>query len=170
MSDSTEILLHRATEYANQLGAELLPALRLGFGVHGSVFVCRHKDRPARTAVKVHERLQSYVRERDAYLRLREANVSRIRGHHIPILLNYHDALWVIEMTIVTRPFVLDFGGAYVDRPPEFSSETLADWRREKQEQFEDRWPEVEEILRELRQFGIYVSDVNPGNIAFGGA
>jgi hypothetical protein len=29
--------------------------------------------------------------------------------------------LWVIEMTIVTRLFVLDFAGAYLDARPEFS-------------------------------------------------
>ena len=74
---------------------------------------------------------------------------------------------WVIEMEVVTRPFVLDFAGAYLDTPPDYPDEVLADWRTEKQEQFGDRWPDVEAILRSLEQFGIYVADVSPGNVAF---
>ncbi|MDA1054088.1 MAG: hypothetical protein O3C40_26875 [Planctomycetota bacterium] len=107
MTDSNENLIERGMEYASQRCAELFLAPRLGFGVHGSVFVCRHKDRPARTAVKVHERQESYDRERDAYLRLREIGVSLVCGHHVPALLDYDDALFVIEMTIVTRPSFL---------------------------------------------------------------
>jgi hypothetical protein len=30
-------------------------------------------------------------------------------------------------MTIVTRPDVLDFAGAYLDMPPEFSEEVMTD-------------------------------------------
>jgi len=37
----------------------------------------------------------------------------------------------------------------------------------EKEEQFEDNWPRAVSILAELRRYGIYVADVNPGNIAF---
>jgi hypothetical protein len=55
----------------------------------------------------------------------------------------------------------------YLDYAPEFSDEVLADWRADKVEQFGDRWPEVQAILRELESFGIYMEDVSPGNIAF---
>jgi hypothetical protein len=44
----------------------------------------------------------------------------------------------------------------------------LADWETEKKEQFGSRWPDVQAILGELEQYGIYVADVNPGNISFG--
>jgi hypothetical protein len=71
-------------------------------------------------------------------------------------------------MTIVTRPFVLDFAGAYLDEPPDFSEEVLADWRAEKQEQFGSRWPEVQAILRTLQRYGVFLMDANPGNISFG--
>jgi len=32
---------------------------------------------------------------------------------------------------------------------------------------FEDNWPHVEKILAVLETMGIYVADVNPGNIKF---
>ncbi|MFV1969026.1 MAG: hypothetical protein ACC628_26700 [Pirellulaceae bacterium] len=67
-------------------------------------------------------------------------------------MLQYDDELWVIKMEVVTRPFVLDFAGAYLDKPPDYPEEVLADWRTEKQEQFGDRWPNVELILSSLER------------------
>jgi len=86
----------------------------------------------------------------------------------VPQLLGFDDELWVIEMTVVARPFVLDFAGAYLDFPPDFSEEVLADWQAEKHEQFGSRWPEVQAILRALEGYGVYMVDVNPGNVSFG--
>ena len=71
-------------------------------------------------------------------------------------------------MTVVSRPFLLDFAGAYLDWSPDFSDEVMADWRAEKLEQFGERWPEVEAILRILQTYGIFMIDVHPGNISFG--
>jgi hypothetical protein len=81
-------------------------------------------------------------------------------------MLRHDDALWIIEMSVVSRPFVLDFAGAYLDRAPDFSEEMLADWRADKEEQFGAHWPEVQAILRALEAHGIYMEDVSPGNIA----
>ncbi len=70
-------------------------------------------------------------------------------------------------MTVVSRPFVLDFAGAELDNPPDFSEEVLADWRAEKRDQFGERWAEVEAILGSLEGHGIFMLDVNPGNVSF---
>jgi hypothetical protein len=121
-----------------------------------------------KSAIKVHEREADYCRERDVYLRLGECDVTAVRGCAVPELLDYDDELWVIEMTVVTRPFVLDFAGAFLDKPPDFSEEVLADWRAEKQEQFGPRWPEVQAILGFLEGLGVFLLDVNPGNVSFG--
>jgi hypothetical protein len=120
------------------------------------------------SAVKVHEREVEYRRERDIYLRLRDHGVAQVRGCEVPQMLRYDDELFVIEMTVVARPFVLDFAGAYLDRAPDFSEEVLADWRKEKQEQFGGRWPTVQAILGTLESFGVFMEDVSPGNISFG--
>ena len=137
-----------------------------GFGVHGTVYPCAGPT-GLRTALKIHEREEPYIRERDVYLRLWEHQLERIRGHHVPQLLDFDDDLLAIEMTVVVRPFVLDFGGAYLDKPPDYDDETLEEWRREKEEQFEHNWPAARSILYALQRYGIYVLDVNPGNIAF---
>ena len=70
-------------------------------------------------------------------------------------------------MTIVKRPFILDFGAANLDKRPEFPAEVWADWEAEKREQFEERWPRVEQILSAFEDMGIYLLDVSPANIAF---
>ena len=44
----------------------------------------------------------------------------------------------------------------------------MAEWRAEKQDQFEQRWPEVQGVLAALEMYGVFMLDVNPGNISFG--
>jgi hypothetical protein len=163
--DDTD-LHQRAREYAHR--NNLLIGERLGSGVHGIVFAVKHQTKSGRFALKVHERGKDYRRERDVYLRLRDRAVTGIRGCNVPELIAFDDEQWVIEMTLVDRPFVLDFAGAYLDNPPDYSDDILAEWRAEKQEQFGPRWPEVQAILRVLEGHGVFVSDVNPGNIFFG--
>jgi hypothetical protein len=163
-------LVRRAEEYAQRRGRTL--GEHLGGGVHGIVFATESQPEKEtlvlRSAIKVHEHASAYIRERDIYLRLKEHGVAAIRGCHVPQILHYDDALWVIEMTVVQPPFVLDFAGAYLDEPPDFSEEVLADWRAEKQEQFGPRWAEVQAILRFLEGLGVFIVDVNPGNVSFG--
>jgi hypothetical protein len=165
MSNRLDVL-RRAHDYAKRKGVPL--GAPLGSGVHGSVFVIASQTEIGRSAIKSHEHEQDYCRERDVYLRLKESGVTEIRGCAVPELLGYADDLWVIEMTVVSRPFVLDFAGAFLDRPPDFSEEVLADWRAEKQEQFGPRWGEVRAVLRELESYGVFLVDVNPGNVSFG--
>jgi hypothetical protein len=116
------------------------------------------------SAIKVHERERPYSRERDVYRRLAEEGVSAILTCRVPRMLRC-DELWVIEMSIVTPPYVLDFAGAYLDEPPDFSEEALAEWDAEKREQFGSRWPKVQAVVRDLETHGVYVVDVNPGNV-----
>ncbi|HXP60770.1 MAG TPA: hypothetical protein VN829_09775 [Dongiaceae bacterium] len=71
------------------------------------------------------------------------------------------------KMTIVKRPFVLDFAGAYLDARPEFPEDVWADWEAEKREQFEAHWPVVKAILDAFEELGIYLLDLSPSNIAF---
>jgi len=158
-------LIRRIEQYAGRKGLVLRESL--GAGIHGNVFAAEYQTEGGRSAVKGHERRDAYERERDIYLRLREHEVTDIRGCHVPALIDYDDDLWCIEMTVVSRPFVLDFAGAWLDESPDFSDEVLADWRAEKQEEFGPRWRDVEGILGALEGYGIFMLDVNPGNVSF---
>lgn len=143
------------------------PTRVLGTGTQGTVLTVQSPRQPSTFAVKFHRREIAYDREVGVYLRLRDLEVSEVCGHDVPLLLAHDDELLVIEMTIVSPPFCLDFGGAYLDKPPDYTPEVWRDWREEKSDDFEDNWPAVEKILDEFRWMGIHIADVNPGNIRF---
>ena len=139
----------------------------MGSGTQGTVFTALRPRYPSVFAVKFHLREVAYYREVGVYRRLQELNINEVCGHEVPLLLNCNDELLAFEMTIVRPPFILDFGGAYLDRPPDYSEEVWDDWRVQKAEAFEENWLAVEEILATFRLFGIFIADVNPGNIRF---
>ncbi len=143
-----DVFIQNVQTYAAQHQLQL--ADRLGFGIHGIIYVAEHKFTGGKTAVKVHRQSEPYQRERAAYERLREIGVSKLRDFKVPQLIRTDDGLLVIEMTIVTRPFVLDFAGAWLDAPPDFPDEIWAEWEASKSDQFEDRWPEVRRVLADL--------------------
>jgi hypothetical protein len=160
-----ESLLANVRLYAARHQLEI--AEPLGSGKDGLVIAAKRKEKPAHVAVKVHRFEESYQREKVAYQRLRDRGIREVLGFNVPQFTASDDNLRVIEMTIVTRPFVLDFAAAYLDRRPEFSEEVWADWEKDKQDQFEGRWPQVQAILAEFEQIRIYLLDVSPANIAF---
>ena len=100
---------------------------RLGVGTQGSVYVAnipsQSSDRIDQVAIKFHDREIAYNRELGVFLRLRDLQIEEIRGHMVPLLIDYDDELLAIEMTIVSPPFCLDFGGAYLDRKPDYTPE-----------------------------------------------
>lgn len=152
----------RATKYAARRRITVLFDDPLGHGTDGHVW-----NTSERTAVKVFERQKNYALERDCYLRLRDANVSIIAGFNVPCLYEYDDELWIVEMSVVSPPFLLDFGKVYLDNPPDYSPEVMEDDEENRRELFEDHWEEVEELLWRLQLLGIYYVDAKPGNIRF---
>jgi len=158
-------LIQNALAYATRHQLQL--AERLGFGVHGMIFVAEDKSKGGKIAIKAHRESEPYQRERAVYERLKQAGVAEVLGFNVPQFIRAEDDLRVIAMSIVTRPFVLDFAGAYLDTPPVFPDEMWSEWEAGKQELFEDRWTRVEKILAALEELGIYMLDVSPSNIAF---
>ena len=162
-----EAVIQNAMAYASK--RQLRLAERLGFGIHGIIYVAEGKGDGGKTAIKVHREQEPFQREWSVYLRLQEAQISEILGFNVPQLIQADNVLRVIEMTVVTRPFVLDFAGAYLDAPPEFPDEIWNEWEVQKREQFDERWPEVRSVLSILEELGIHMIDVSPSNIAFSG-
>jgi hypothetical protein len=160
-----EQLVPNAHLYAARRQIEI--AEKLGSGKDGIVLVGRRKANPADVAVKVARFDEPYVRERLAYQRLASLAIDAVLGFNVPQLIGFDDELRVLEMTVVKRPFVLDFAAAYLDARPPFPEEVWDEWESEKREQFEARWPMVQKILAAFEDFGIYLLDVSPANIAF---
>lgn len=91
----------------------------------------------------------------------------RILEFNVPRLVRFVDDLQIIEMDIVSKPYVLDFAGARLDAPPPFTEEQWAEWEQDRKEKFENRWQKVLDVLDALKEFGIYMTDASPGNIGF---
>src|SRR3954468_24258967 len=94
----------------------------IGHGIDGTVWKSSRQS-----AIKTYYRHDAFERERDCYRRLFEHNVRSLSDFDVPELLNYHNELQIIEMTIVFPPCILDFGKAYVDSPPDYTAEALAE-------------------------------------------
>lgn len=165
MAAIDDTLIERAHAYA--VRHQLILGRRLGSGNHGIVFEAWSQVESGESALKIHKDITAYGRERDVYWRLAAHRVTEIKSFKMPEMLGCDDELLAIEMTIVTRPFLLDFAGAYLNEPPEFPEDVWKNWEEEKQEQFGDRWPLVEEVLQILKIYGVYMLHVSPTNIAF---
>ncbi len=153
-----------ALAYATTHGLEIVGGL--GAGNDGTLWQVRRKGEQIRWAMKIHTDAGRYQRERDCYLRLTENCIERIGLFWVPTLIRYEDRSKVIEMSIVVRPFLLDFAQAYLDIAPEFPEgvwvERLATWS----EYYGMEWPEVRRALSVLEGLGIHYLDVHHGNIA----
>ena len=157
-----EVAREAAREYARLCKIRVNFTTRLGSGQDGFVWPTSRK-----TALKALNREEGYYREVTCYKRFAENKVLSLHGFSIPKLIGYDDSLHVIEMGIVTAPFILDFAKAWVDTPPDYSPEVLAEWESNSQELFDERWPIVKSLIYSLRRFGIYYYDAKPANIMF---
>src|SRR2546423_13295937 len=97
----------RICEFEARRGCRLIGILGPGPGQDG--FVLR-SDRF--TAVKFFDRADRFGRELEVYQVLRARGIHRIAGHAVPELIGSDEVLLAIEMSIVERPFLLDFAGA----------------------------------------------------------
>jgi hypothetical protein len=111
-------------------------ARRLGAGIDGAVY-----ETTRSSAVKVIKDELAYKRELAAYLRLREHCVKHIGDHEVPPLLNFSHRHQIVEMTLVKRPYILDFGKALLDQEPDFDESTLCESREQQAELFGENAP-----------------------------
>jgi hypothetical protein len=155
------ILKERATEYARLSQININLERRLGFGQDGAVW---KSDR--NTAVKSLLRLDNYRNELRCYQRFLQKNVTRIFRFSVPQLVKWNDSLQIIEMKIVTPPYILDFGKVWIDKRPDYSPETWQDYYAALEERFGDDTREVRKLVSALQvEYGIWYMDAKPGNI-----
>jgi len=77
--------------------------------------------------------------------------------------------LKAIEISIVQRPFVLDFAGAKLPHEvPDFDEEIMAEHHEHLRELFGERWTDALHVAEMFRlATGYTLLDIHPGNIAF---
>lgn len=109
MSDKAE-LLKRAKRYAHRNGTKIISTVEFGHGMEGSVWISRRDS-----AIKITRNQKNYADELEAYQRLQAGGVRQLCGFAVPWLLGCDDELQAIEMEIVQKPYLLDFGKVYFD-------------------------------------------------------
>lgn len=134
----------------------------MGFGKDGSVWLATNAN-----AVKLYEQYGAFERERDVYRRLAAHGVTDILGSAVPQVVEVEPTLGVIEMSFVRPPFVLDFATAELDHRTEFPEDVMQEWWERKRRDFGVHWGQTVAIIRALEKFGIYMTDIHPGNIRF---
>lgn len=144
-------------------GVGLLHRLGLGPGQDGVVLQSTRL-----TAVKFFDRPERYARELEVYRVLRRSGIRFIAGHNVPELLLEDDQLHAIEISIVQRPFILDFAGALRnDEVPDFEPSTVEEHHEHLRELFGARWSEALCVAEAFRiATGYLLLDIHPGNIA----
>jgi hypothetical protein len=154
----------RLSEYETLHGCRFLGPLGSGSGQDGRVL---HSNRL--TAVKFFDYVSRFERELEIYHILRDKGIGLIAGHNVPRFLADEESLLAIEMSIVERPFLLDFAGA--KRPgevPDFEQHVLDEHIERLRELFDDRWIDALHVAEMFRQVtGFVLLDLHPGNVAF---
>ena len=154
----------RISAYATRYQLQLLDYLGSGRGQDGFVL-----DTGTLTAVKFFDRIDRFDRELEVYHFLQAEGIDQIAGHNIPRFIRSDEELKAIEMSIVDRPFVLDFAGAKQEyEVPDFEDHVMEEHYAHLQELFDDRWTDALHVAEAFRQkTGFVLLDIHPGNIAF---
>jgi hypothetical protein len=154
----------RLKTFDSRHGVGLLHPLGLGPGQDGIVMQSNR-----RTAVKFFDRPARYSRELEVYHVLRGKGIRLVAGHNVPELVLKDGELMAIEMTIVQRPFVLDFAGAKLPHEiPDFGEDIMEEHFEHLRELFGDRWTNALEVAEMFRiATGFTLLDIHPGNIGF---
>ncbi len=157
---SIQELIVRATSYGEANNIVVDFANLLGTGQEGYVWKTNRN-----TAVKVFDLKKNFDTELGCYEILEENDVRDILGFAIPQYVNCDHDLMIVEMSIVSSPYILDFGKAYLRKRPDFSPEVLHDYEKEREDWFEGNWDLVSSAIAVLERFEIYYMDARPGNI-----
>jgi hypothetical protein len=157
-----EIPRRNAEKYAESHEIILDASAQRRAGLDGAVFFS------TTSAVKGFYQDRQFQLELACYKRLKHRNApEQICGFWVPQMIDFDRRLRVIEMQLVTPPYCVDFGKAYVDHTPDYFQHYSTG---EMRELFgEDRAKQVMKLLRELSmKYGINYADANPKNITFG--
>jgi hypothetical protein len=154
MSPLRAYAIDRARQYAKTKSFTI--ETEFGSGCDGFVLATNQG-----TAIKAFHFPELYRRELEIYEYLLKWDITEVHGFHIPKLLGHDADLAIIEMTVVSPPFVLDFVSARIEIPVEYDEE----WIARRMDEFEEDWSTVKRVIWGFEQHGIYLSDVHPRNI-----
>lgn len=117
------------------------------------------------SVLKAFERERAYLHELECYRRLRDSGIgTKLNGFNVPQLLGHSDTFMVIEMGLVTPPYILDFGKAHL-HDPRWPAHVIEGWNEQMADWWGDDVKQVRLLLAALKRFGIWYYDAKPGNV-----
>ncbi len=150
----------RANEYGRARGILIDFDNPLGIGQEGMVWKTNRE-----TAIKVFDRIENFSREVACYTILRERDIYDVAGFTVRKLIEEDHELRVVEMSIVSAPYLLDFGKSWVGRRPDYSSEQWEEYEEGRKELFGANWDLVGSAMSVLKRYGFCYIDASPNNI-----
>jgi hypothetical protein len=153
-----------AAEIARNYFTAPNPLKRLGWGIGGYVYL----SPDTLTAVKVHRREEGFQTELEAYWRLRKLGMTKLHGLNIPRLLSHSPELKLIQMDVVTTPFLLDFAGVLF-RPPDFTDDAMQHWTAAIEGWYGPNAWFAHMVHHSLARHGMYYVDFRPTNMKLDG-
>jgi hypothetical protein len=153
----------RAAEIAQEYCHSPAPLERLGWGIGGYVYLSPHPGR----VVKVHHGpgLQT---EFEVYRRLRRLRLTRLYGLNVPRLLGFDAKLNLLEMDLVSAPYLLDFAGVQFS-PPDFSEDVMQHWHRGIEDAYGPNAFIAYAVYEFLAKQGMYYMDFRVSNMKLDG-
>lgn len=159
-------------EFSSQYAAKVVqkfigttePLTRLGGGISGFVFA----SPDFRTALKVHRTIEGYTTEVAVYKELVRLNITKICGLQLPRPRKRRNDLRLIQMDIVSPPFLLDFAGVLFE-PPDFPEDVMEHWHEQNRNFFGPNVSIVYDVYNTLARHGLYYMDFRPSNLKLDG-
>ncbi|MBL8827833.1 MAG: hypothetical protein JNM18_12720 [Planctomycetaceae bacterium] len=156
-----ESLLANVKQYCQARAMAWQESSVLGWGQDGTVW-----QTPVPTAVKAFYRQSNYDVEKSCYQRLAEKGLRTLDGLYLAQLIDFDDELLVIELSIVSPPYLLDFGKAYLDCRAPYDEVQRTEYHDMIRDLFGDDYARVLRITRMLWHLcQIDYVDAKPANI-----
>ena len=146
----------RRTAYCESRGIQTQDLI--GYGLDGFVWKTNRAS-----VIKVCRHANLFERELVVYQRLSQRGLHQLQGFRIPSLLDQDAEQWVLELSLISPPFILDFAAASLGKQP--AEMESSEWLAEKRRMFGADWADVQRLLDSLRLYGIHFPDVHLGNI-----
>ncbi len=152
----------RLSSHCSASGTEL--AAHLGWGYEGLVYSTISKS-----AIKAFRHKELYENERSVYFRLRDHHVKAAHNFAVPRLIAWNDEFFVIAMTIVSPPFILDFAGAYLDKNRRLTRRKCRNGKSRKLSSSRTAGRSSAQPCRSSKATESILNDIKPGNVTFSG-
>ena len=121
MTEIPAFILEARDEFCQRNSCEIDPMGEFWWGLDAYLWQLDNYQ-----IMKVHRYEERFRRELEAYQRLLERGMVRLKGFRFPQLIHYDEELRILELSFVSPPYILDFVEVGLGkRPPNFDLDCI---------------------------------------------